>query len=149
MGITSLYFSSFFIFCLLFLPLFCISELPQIVTIDVHAASHLLRSGHSYIDVRTKEEFNKGHVDVDNCFNIPYFFITSQGRVKNPEFLKQVSLVFNKDDHIIVGCQSGVRSIYATTDLLESGFKHVSNMGGGYVSWVENELSIKESKQEL
>ena len=52
MGITSLYFSSFFIFCLLFLPLFCISELPQIVTIDVHAASHLLRSGHSYIDVR-------------------------------------------------------------------------------------------------
>ena len=29
------------------------------------------------------------------------------------------------------------------------GFKHVSNMGGGYVSWVENELSIKESKQEL
>ncbi|GKC67992.1 thiosulfate sulfurtransferase 18-like protein, partial [Tanacetum coccineum] len=40
------------------------------------------------------------------------------------------------------GCQSGVRSVYATTDLLDAGFKHVYNMGGGYLAWVQNGLPV-------
>ncbi|XP_021759777.1 thiosulfate sulfurtransferase 18 isoform X2 [Chenopodium quinoa] len=121
------------------------SENLQLVTVDVHAANDLIRSGHRYLDVRTPEEFNRGHVDVENCVNIPYFFFNPAGRVKNTKFLEQVSAVCSKDDHIVVGCQSGVRSGYATTDLLKAGYKHVSNMEGGYASWVENELSVKKS----
>ncbi|GMH06555.1 hypothetical protein Nepgr_008395 [Nepenthes gracilis] len=116
---------------------------PEIVTVDVHAAQNLVRSGDRYLDVRTEEEFNKGHVDVDNPLNIPYMFNTPGGRVKNPKFLEQVLTVCGKDDHLIVGCQSGVRSVYAATDLLNAGFKHVKNMGGGYKAWVENGLSVK------
>ncbi|XP_021727585.1 thiosulfate sulfurtransferase 18-like isoform X2 [Chenopodium quinoa] len=137
--------------------LFPRSDNLQLVTVDVHAANDLIRSGHRYLDVRTHEEFNRGHVDVENCVNIPYFFFNPAGRVKNTKFLEQVSAVCSKDDHIVVihqfitilGCQSGVRSGYATTDLLKAGYKHVSNMEGGYASWVENELSVKKSDAEL
>ena len=51
----------------------------EITTVDVHAAKHLTRSGHCYLDVRTEEEFKKGHVDVENPLNIPYMFNTPQG----------------------------------------------------------------------
>ncbi|GJX52494.1 thiosulfate sulfurtransferase 18-like protein, partial [Tanacetum coccineum] len=66
------------------------------------------------------EEFKKGHVDVKDVINIPNMFNTPEGRVKNPNFLEQVLPLFTKDDHLIVGCQSGVRSVYATTDLLDA-----------------------------
>ncbi|XP_024986982.1 rhodanese-like domain-containing protein 17 [Cynara cardunculus var. scolymus] len=123
------------------------SSESQIITIDVVKANDLLRNGgYRYLDVRTEEEFKKGHVDFDDALNIPYMFNTSQGRVKNPNFMEQVLPVCTKDDHLIVGCQSGVRSVYATTDLLNAGFKHVYNMGGGYLAWVENGLPVVPPK---
>ncbi|KAF9622776.1 hypothetical protein IFM89_034011 [Coptis chinensis] len=98
---------------------------------------------------RTEEEFNRGHVDVDKQLNIAYMFNTTQGRVKNPQFLEQVISVCSKDDHLIVGCQSGVRSLHASAELLNSEFKHVKNMGGGYAAWIENCLPVKKPKAEL
>ncbi|OMO83538.1 hypothetical protein COLO4_22445 [Corchorus olitorius] len=120
----------------------CGSE--EVVTINVIETKNLLQSGYGYIDVRTVEEYKKGHVDAEKIFNIPYMFNTPEGgRVKNPEFLKQVSSVCKEDDPLIVGCQSGVRSLYATADLQTIGFKNVTNMGGGYLAWADNKLSIK------
>ncbi|KAF3440310.1 hypothetical protein FNV43_RR18594 [Rhamnella rubrinervis] len=120
-----------------------------IVTIDVHEAKDLIKSGYGYLDVRTVEEFKKGHVDARKIFNIPYMFNTPQGRVNNPEFLKEVSSACYKEDPLIVGCQSGVRSLSATADLLKAGYKHVSNMGGGYLAWVENGFPNKKTEDEL
>ncbi|CAN4083445.1 unnamed protein product [Withania somnifera] len=119
----------------------------EVVTIDVHAARQLIRSGHRYLDVRTEEEFKKGHVD--NSLNIPYMFNTPQGRAKNPKFLEQVSSACGKEETLIVGCQSGVRSMYATTDLLAAEFKHARNMGGGYLAWVENGFAVNKPQDEL
>ncbi|KAK6258194.1 hypothetical protein SCA6_012668 [Theobroma cacao] len=115
----------------------------EVVTIDVIQAKSLLQSGYGYIDVRTVEEYKKGHVDAEKILNIPYMFNTPEGRVKNPEFLKQVSSFCKEDDLLVVGCQSGVRSLYATADLLTIGFKNVSNMGGGYLAWVGNGFPLK------
>uniref|UniRef100_M0ZVR9 Senescence-associated protein n=1 Tax=Solanum tuberosum TaxID=4113 RepID=M0ZVR9_SOLTU len=50
---------------------------------------------------------------------------------------------------VVKGCQSGVRSLYATTDLLNADFKHVSNMGGGYLAWVENGFAVNKPQDEL
>ncbi|PWA43543.1 rhodanese/Cell cycle control phosphatase superfamily protein [Artemisia annua] len=120
----------------------CSSE-PEIITIDVHKANLLLRKGeHRFLDVRTTEEFMEGHVDFDDALNIPYMFNAPQGRVRNNKFLEQVLSLCNKDDQLIVGCQAGVRSAYATNVLLKAGFKHVYNMGGGYLAWVENDLPV-------
>nr|XP_043630627.1 protein HIGH ARSENIC CONTENT 1, mitochondrial isoform X2 [Erigeron canadensis] len=94
------------------------STVEDVVTIDVHVAKDLLNSGHRYLDVRTNEEFNKSHAD--NALNIPYMFITQEGRVKNPEFIAQVSSLCDKEDSLIVG------------------YKNVKNMAGGYSAWVDN-----------
>ncbi|KAL7255661.1 hypothetical protein ACSBR1_009735 [Camellia fascicularis] len=124
------------------------SKAPEVVTIDVHAAKLLITSGHRYLDVRTEEEFKKGHVDVENALNIPYMFNNPEGRVKNPKFMEQVLSVCKPDDHLVVGCQSGVRSVYATTDLLKVDFKNVCNMGGGYLAWVENGFAVTKPSEE-
>ncbi|KAH6803734.1 sulfurtransferase 18 [Perilla frutescens var. frutescens] len=116
----------------------------EIITVDVHAAKDLISQGHRYLDVRTEEEFKNGHPEI-NALNIPYMFSTSEGRVKNPKFMEQVLAVCGKEDNLVVGCQSGVRSVYATTDLLDAEFKHVRNMGGGYIAWVGNGFAVKKS----
>ncbi|CAL5188158.1 unnamed protein product [Lathyrus oleraceus] len=126
---------------LLLLFVLCSSR-AEIVTIDVQAAKNFIQTYHNYLDVRTVEEFLKGHVDAANIFNVPYILETPKGKVKNPNFLKEVSFVFNKEDHIIVGCQIGVRSLSATSELLADGFKNVKDMGGGYVEWVRNKLPV-------
>ncbi|CAI9110950.1 OLC1v1011060C1 [Oldenlandia corymbosa var. corymbosa] len=120
-----------------------VAEPVQVVTVDVQATKDLLHSGpYRYLDVRTEEEFKNGHVE--NALNIPYMFNTPEGRVKNPKFLELVLSVCRKEDHIVVGCQSGVRSVYATTDLLKADFKHVFNMGGGYIDWVKKGFAVKK-----
>ncbi|GLT57408.1 hypothetical protein SLA2020_303830 [Shorea laevis] len=136
-------------FLLLLLLIYCSSG-AEVVTVDVHAAKDLIKSGYKYLDVRTVEEFKKGHVDVgsDKILNIPSMFNTPEGRVKNPQFLGEVSSACNKEDQLIVGCQSGVRSLSATADLQSAGFKHVSNMGGGYLAWVENGFPVQKPEAE-
>ncbi|XP_059670802.1 thiosulfate sulfurtransferase 18-like [Cornus florida] len=108
-----------------------------VITVDVHKAKDLLQSGHPYLEVRTEEELKKGHADAEKIVNIPYMFFKPEGRMKNPRFVEEVLAACNKDDHLVVGCQSGVRSLGATTDLVNTGFKHVFNMDGGYAAWVE------------
>ncbi|KAH1219835.1 Protein HIGH ARSENIC CONTENT 1, mitochondrial [Glycine max] len=81
------------------------------------------------------EEFNKSHVE--NAHNVPYVFITEAGRVKNPDFVDQVAAICKTEDHLIVACNSGGRSLRASVDLLDSGFKNIVNMGGGYSAWVD------------
>ncbi|XP_039011818.1 thiosulfate sulfurtransferase 18-like [Hibiscus syriacus] len=115
----------------------------QVVTVDVTQAKHLLQSGHVYFDVRTVEEFQKGHVEAEKIINIPYMFNTPEGMVKNPEFLKEVSATFKEEDRLVLGCKSGVRSLSATAELLKIGFKDVRNLGGGYLAWVDNGFGTK------
>ncbi|KAI9109775.1 hypothetical protein K1719_019405 [Acacia pycnantha] len=117
----------------------------EVVTVDVHTAKGLTHAGHVYLDVRTVEEFEKGHPDADKVINIPYMFNTPQGRVKNADFLNKVSSACNKEDHLLVGCQSGMRSVSATRDLLGDGYKNVRNVGGGYLEWVKNQLPVEAS----
>lgn len=56
------------------------------------------------------------------------------GKEKNPHFVEQVSALYPKDQHMIVGCRSGIRSKLATADLVAAGFKNVRNLEGGYLS---------------
>ncbi|PQM34524.1 rhodanese-like domain-containing protein 19 mitochondrial isoform X1 [Prunus yedoensis var. nudiflora] len=120
----------------------------DVASVDVYTAKGLLSVGHRYLDVRTVEEFNKSHVE--NALNIPYMFITEEaGRVKNPEFLTQISSILKKQDHLVVGCNSGGRSLKACVDLLNEGFQHVTNMEGGYCAWVDSGLAHDKPTEDL
>nr|CAB3469055.1 unnamed protein product [Digitaria exilis] len=85
-------------------------------SVPVRLAYELQQAGHRYLDVRT------------------------EGMTKNTHFVEQVSRIFGKDDEIIVGCQSGKRSLMAATELCSAGFTAVTDIAGGFSSWRENGL---------
>jgi len=89
-------------------------------------------AGTIYIDVRTEQEFNNGHVP--KSLNIPVVWPDAATRQMkpNPAFVSVVSKHFAKDKRIIVGCQAGGRSQFAADLLEKAGFQDVSNMQGGF-----------------
>ncbi|CAI9778889.1 unnamed protein product [Fraxinus pennsylvanica] len=122
-------------------------SIEDVVNVDVEAAKELLGLGHRYLDVRTNEEFNKSHID--KAVNVPYMFLTQEGRVKNEEFLSQVSTVYQQEDPLIVGCNSGGRASRACVDLLNAGFKNVKNLKDGYSAWLDDEFKGDKSVEQF
>jgi rhodanese-related sulfurtransferase len=95
-------------------------------------AKKLLESGqeYMYLDVRTVQEFDAGHVPAAK--NIP-LMEPAMGRMQmNPHFVEIVEANFGKDQKIIVGCQKGGRSMKAAELLHQAGFKNVVDMRGGF-----------------
>ncbi|KAF4350271.1 hypothetical protein F8388_017655 [Cannabis sativa] len=92
------------------------------ISVPVRVAHELLQAGHRYLDVRTPEEFSAGHAP--GAVNIPYMY-----RVGS--------------DEIIVGCQSGKRSMMAATDLLASGYTYITDIAGGFATWSHNSLPME------
>lgn len=76
----------------------------------------LLKSGAQIIDVRTKSEFQQGHVK--GAVNIPLNNLSNH-------YAKM-----KKDQPIITCCASGVRSAQAKHILASNGFSQVYNGGG-------------------
>ncbi|KAJ4714107.1 Rhodanese domain-containing protein [Melia azedarach] len=107
-------------------------------SVPVRVAHELLQAGHRYLDVRTPEEFSAGHAS--GAINIPYMYRVGSGMSKNPKFLEQVSSQFGRYDEIIVGCQSGKRSMMAATELLAAGFTTITDIAGGFAAWKQNGL---------
>uniref|UniRef100_A0A0D6QRL4 Rhodanese domain-containing protein n=1 Tax=Araucaria cunninghamii TaxID=56994 RepID=A0A0D6QRL4_ARACU len=110
-------------------------------TVSVQVAHELVQAGHRYMDVRTPEEFNAGHIE--GSLNVPYMFKAGEGMTKNPNFIQEVLSHFSKDDEIVVGCQSGRRSLMAAKDLVAAEFTGVTDVGGGYSAWVQSGLPVK------
>ncbi|KAJ0981889.1 hypothetical protein J5N97_010144 [Dioscorea zingiberensis] len=89
------------------------------VTVTVEETRELLSSGHVYLDVRTAEEFGKGHMD--NVVCVPYMFFTLE-----------VCLAHNKknippsiDDKPLIILHNGASKVYAgRTDLA---YQHALN----------------------
>ncbi|KAL0726083.1 hypothetical protein Bca4012_022176 [Brassica carinata] len=111
-------------------------------SVPVRVARELAQAGYKYLDVRTPDEFSIGHPS--SAINVPYMYRVGSGMVKNPSFLRQVLSHFRKHDEIIIGCESGERSLMASTELLTAGFTGVTDIAGGYVAWTENELPVED-----
>uniref|UniRef100_A0A0E0JVS1 Rhodanese domain-containing protein n=1 Tax=Oryza punctata TaxID=4537 RepID=A0A0E0JVS1_ORYPU len=122
-------------------------ELEALPTVDSGEVRDLMSSGHHYLDVRLGKDFDKAHAD--GARNISYYLsVTPSGKEKNPRFVDEVAALFGKDEHLIVGCNTGVRSRLATKDLLDAGFKNVRNLQGGYQSFLRSESQQPEAHQQ-
>lgn len=86
------------------------------------AREYLTNSNYQFIDVRTDDEYDSGHIP--NSMHIPLHQI--QDRMSEIDSLK------NKN--IIAYCRSGARSSKATKILVKAGFD-VLNLSGGVLSW--------------
>ncbi|MEI6817087.1 MAG: rhodanese-like domain-containing protein [Bacteroidota bacterium] len=87
----------------------------------------LMKNGATIIDVRTKGEYQGGHIR--GSVNIPLDSISNN--------LSKLS----KDKPIITCCASGMRSSSAKSILKSKGFTEVFN-GGGWMS-LQNKINIK------
>ena len=74
-----------------------------------------------FLDVRTNEEFKKG--SIPQSIHIPL------------DELRQRIHELPKDRHLIVTCQTGIRSYAAVRILKQSGFEQLSNLSGGYITY--------------
>jgi rhodanese-related sulfurtransferase len=103
-----------------------IETLPQI-TAEQLAES--LQSGDvQVLDVRREGEWNAGHIEGANWWPLDNF------RISPPEI--------DREARVAVHCKSGYRSMVACSLLQRAGFKHVSNVAGGYDAWqLVNQLS--------
>jgi rhodanese-related sulfurtransferase len=75
------------------------------------------------LDVRSPEEFAKGHVP--GAVNID---------INAPGFVRKVA-DFDKSKPILVNCHAGSRGAIAAAELAKLGFKTVCNLDGGLAAW--------------
>jgi len=87
-------------------------------------------NGCLYLDVRSEPEFRNGHPT--GALNIPLPHREPLGMAPNPDFLTVVQAHISRGAPLLIGCQSGVRSVRAAEALLAAGYTDVSNVLGGF-----------------
>jgi rhodanese-related sulfurtransferase len=85
-----------------------------------------------YLDVRTEGEFEAGHPH--GALNVPVtsFDPATHRPVQNPDFVTVVAAHVPRTATVLVGCQSGVRSLRACALLAAAGFTAVANVRAGF-----------------
>ncbi len=86
------------------------------------------------VDVRTPEEFEKGHIT--NALNLNWY---------GSEFDKQVATL-DKTKPVFVYCLTGARSSSATDRMRKAGFENIIEMPGGMMDWRANSLPEATTK---
>lgn len=118
----SLFLKLFMVIALL-VPAFAFAEVKNE---DVAKVEELIKTGkYTIIDVRTKEEFDAGHIK--GALNFDYYSDDFEEQVE--EQLK------DKNKPYIVYCRSGMRSLYSADILKDLGYTDITNMKGGFLAW--------------
>lgn len=93
-------------------------------------ATQLINRGATLLDVRTADEFKRGHIAGSK--HIP----VDQIAARAGEVAK------NKDNPVVVVCQSGGRSASACATLRKQGYTQVLNLQGGIGAWQSANLPL-------
>jgi rhodanese-related sulfurtransferase len=107
-----------------------IATIAQITVSELH--SRLRDGGSQVLDVRRAPEWESGHIDGAIWWPLDNF------KVSPPEI--------DRDAHIAVHCKSGYRSMIASSLLQRAGFKHVTNVVGGFDAWQQANLPSLSAK---
>lgn len=89
------------------------------------------------VDVRKEAEYADGHVK--GAVNLPLGEITDPGLIANIE----------ERDNLYVHCQSGYRSVIASSMLKRQGFHNLRNVVGGFNKIKEQKIKIEKEKSVL
>lgn len=100
----------------------------QVQEIGVCDVYKMIEDGASIelIDVRNPDEFENVHALSAKLFPLPNVSLESIENLK-----------LDKSQPIYLICRSGQRSMVAARQFVEAGFKHVFNVSGGTIDWVE------------
>lgn len=83
------------------------------------------------IDVRTKEEFDMGHIK--NSINIDFYDYGFNSLLQK----------LDKGEQYLLYCRTGGRSATALSLMINMGFQNVFNMEGGIMEWVRMQNPIE------
>ena len=80
-----------------------------------------------FIDVRTKEEYDAGHLEGAIHMDRGHleFYVAKDSPKYHP--------IFNNDKDVVVYCQGGLRSLLAAKLMQDMGIKNILNLKEGYV----------------
>jgi rhodanese-related sulfurtransferase len=98
--------------------------------VDAQQARALLEQGHRFLDVRTVEEFELGHVP--GAFNVPVQNAEGDVLLGNPQFLPVARAAFDCDTPLIVGCHAAARAERACAELEAAGYRNLSRLMQGW-----------------
>jgi molybdopterin/thiamine biosynthesis adenylyltransferase/rhodanese-related sulfurtransferase len=103
----------------------------RIDEIDPSAARDQSRNGAVLVDVRETDEWAAGHIP--GAHHVPRSYLESRIEGAAPD----------RSQHVIVYCQSGVRSLWAARTLVEDlGYEHVESMTGGITLWKDRGYEV-------
>jgi rhodanese-related sulfurtransferase len=106
-----------------------------------------------YLDVRTEREFEQGHPA--GAYNVPVVFLEPGAPAQpNSDFAEVVLRHFPVERTLVIGCQSGGRSMKACEILVGHGYGRLVNVRGGFggardrsgrvvvVGWRDSDLPV-------
>jgi|SRR5690606_7296825 rhodanese-related sulfurtransferase len=107
------------------------SEEPKITVITPEEMQSFLDVENvQLIDVRSQEEFDKGHIK--GAQNIDFF---------SPTFFEDISKL-DKDKPVYLYCNSGKRSANCAEKMIEIGFVKIYDLEGGISKWKHEGLEV-------
>jgi rhodanese-related sulfurtransferase len=107
-----------------------VKEVSKVPRVSPAEALELMRQGYTYVDVRSEREFVEGHPA--GAFNIPLMHAGLDRLEDNPEFMDVVRGVFSRQERLLIGCRSGVRSLTAAGLLEADGYVHLAELREGF-----------------
>ena len=87
------------------------------------------------LDVRTPEEYSRGHIAGSTSIDIA-----------DPAFVSKLNLL-QKDKTILIYCLSGSRSYAAANYMIKNGFKKIYNLQRGMMEWNQQGFASEQSSQ--
>ena len=106
---------------------------PEIIMISESDFVEIQDSDYILIDVRTKDEFDLGHID--NAINLDFYSDTFQNEI----------LSLPKNEKIVLYCRTNNRSSKTATILKQNGYRDILVISGGITEWVKNGNDINYS----
>jgi len=86
------------------------------------------------IDIRTKEEYDSGHLE-NVSYNIDFY---------SPDFKEQLNKL-DKNAKYLIYCRTGRRSALTLDIMKELGFKDIHHIKGGIVAWIDAGYPVVKS----
>jgi arsenate reductase len=104
--------------------------LPGVDDVDNEELERLLSEGIPFVDVRSVDEFNEGHIP--GALNVPVLLSRpGEEPVPNPDFVRVVESVAPAPGPLALGCASGIRSRHARALLAQAGYTQTFHLAGG------------------
>src|SRR5450755_3589729 len=107
----------------------------RIEEVDPSAVREQLGNGAVVLDVREAEEWSTGHIP--GAKHVPKSFLESRIEGAAPE----------RDQHVILYCQSGNRSAWAARTMIDDlGYENVESMTGGFTLWKDRGYEVDQPR---